>query len=266
MNWLIFLSVWMLTTASPAEAWRCRAGRVDLLVIGDSQTGTPDHKSYFGNYLQRCLQEKKVSFVTYGRGSTRPEHWLDNDEKDQVTTIMRNSFHEEVNLGWGAMVPLCQKRLDPMIEAHRPEKVMAFFGDNFILHSREEITKQSRALVKVIRDRGITFQNCYFLTATYEMEVPSNPRNPDKNYQNTLDVDIAIRDAVGSECQVIDGLALMKNSPLLSDQASGFKLKRVQTDGESDCFGKSENDNVHYCGEAAREFATQVCEKLTSRF
>jgi len=255
---LLVVSLILSFVTQSAYAWRCREKKVDLLVIGDSQTGTPGKKSYFGNFFQRCLKSKDIRFATYGRGSTRPEHWLYSDDKDQVTTIKRDQFDEEINLGWGVMVPECKRRLDPMITAHRPKKVMAFFGDNFILHSKEEITKQSQDLVNLIRSRGIEYQNCYYLTATNEMDVPSNPRNPDKNYQNTLDIVIAIRAAVGDRCQVIDGLNLMKDSPLLKD----LKFKRVQSAGETDCFGNSENDNVHYCGDAARELANNVCDIL----
>jgi hypothetical protein len=244
-------------SAMPAGAYDSTKNlkKVELLVVGDSQTGTPGSKSYFGNFFQRCLKEKKVNFVTYGRGSTRPEHWLNNGEKDQVTTIMRNAVDEEVNLGWGPLVPRSQKRLKPLMRTHRPEKVMAFFGDNFILHPRAEIMSQSQQWVQAVRAWGISRENCFFLTATYEMEVESNPKNPDKNYRNTLDVDLAIRDAIGSDCRVIDGLEVMNDSKLLQNG----KLKRIQPEGETDCFGKSANDNVHYCGEAARELADHVC-------
>jgi hypothetical protein len=251
---LVFLQI--VTTLS--HAWPCREKKVEILVIGDSQTGTVGSKSYFGNFIQRCLKSHGLRFVTYGRGSTRPEHWLDSDALDQVTTIKRDADHEEVNLGWGAMVPECKRRLQPMLKAHRPEKVLAFFGDNFLLHSPESIAKQSQDLVRVIRSHGVSYENCFFLTATYEMEVAGTPRFSHKNLKNTMDVDFAIRQAVGDQCQVIDGLEVMKDSPLLVDS----KLKRVQSDGHTDCFGKSENDNIHYCGDAAKELADQVCERL----
>ena len=239
-------------------AWPCREKKVEILAIGDSQTGTVGSKSYFGNYIQQCLKAQGKRFVTYGRGSTRPEHWLYSDTLDQVTTIKRDFQHEEVNLGWGAMVPECKRRLEPMLRAHRPKKVLAFFGDNFLLHPASEIAKQSQELVQVIRSHGISFENCFFLTATYEMQVPATPRFSHKTLKNTMDVDFAIRQAVGDQCQVIDGLEVMKDSPLLVDS----KLKRVQSDGHTDCFGKSENDNIHYCGDAAKELADQVCERL----
>ena len=73
-----------------------------------------------------------------------------------------------------------------------------------------------------------------------------------------MDVDFAIRQAIGDQCQVIDGLDLMRNSLLLVDS----RLKRVQPEGQADCFGKSENDNIHYCGEAAKEMANKVCDLI----
>jgi hypothetical protein len=257
MRLVLFLFFCHCSFAS-ASIWPCREKKVDLLVIGDSQTGTVGSKSFFGNFIQKCLNAKVKRFVTYGRGSTRPEHWLYSDELDKVTTIRRDPQHEEVNLGWGAMVPDCKRRLEPMMKAHRPNKVLAFFGDNFLLHPSESIAKQSQDLVRVIRSHGISFENCYFLTATYEMQVPATPRFPHKTLKNTMDVDFAIRQAIGDQCQVIDGLDLMRNSLLLVDS----RLKRVQPEGQADCFGKSENDNIHYCGEAAKEMANKVCDLI----
>lgn len=247
--------------ATDANAWGCREKKTDLLIIGDSQTGTVGSKSYFGNHFRNCLNRKKVNFVSYARGSTRPEHWLYSADLDKITTIRRDPQHEEVNLGWGAMVPECKRRLEPMLKAHRPKKVLAFFGDNFLLHPSASIAKQSQDLVRVIRARGIGFEDCYFLTATYEMQVPSTPRFPHKTFKNTMDVDFAIRQAIGDQCQVIDGLELMRDSPFLEDS----KLKRVQPEGQTDCFGKAENDNIHYCGEAAKELADKACEFIFKR-
>jgi hypothetical protein len=254
----LILSSLLVVFSKDASAWRCRENKVDLLLIGDSQTGTVGSQSYFGNHVRHCLNHKKVNFVSYARGSTRPEHWLYSDDLDQVTTIRRDPQNEEVNVGWGAMVPECKRRLEPMLKAHQPKKVLAFFGDNFLLHPAENIAKQSQDLVKVIRAHGISFEDCYFLTATYEMQVPATPRFPHKTLKNTLDVDLAIRQAIGDQCQVIDGLELMSDSPLLVDS----KLMRVQSNGQRDCFGKAENDNIHYCGDAAQELAEKVCERL----
>lgn len=255
----LFLFLGLILTSSSSFAWRCRAEKVNVLVIGDSQTGTPNSKSYFGNFLQQCLKNKGESFVTYGRGGTRPIHWLDNSDMDLVTTIQRDNFNEEKNIGWGKMVPLCKRRLAPMLRRHSPQKVLVFFGDNLLLHPQDYIASQSKKMVEVIRSTGIPFNECFFLTPTYEMEVESQRNMPGKNLDNTKAVNAIIKAAVGNRCQVIDGLELMENSPLLLESKL---FKRSQSTGQTDCFGKSANDNIHFCGDAAQEMANKVCDIL----
>lgn len=256
---MTFLALILLMLPSVSLAWKCRVPRVNLLVIGDSQTGTPGSKSFFGNFLQRCLRDRGEKFVIYGRGGTRPIHWLDNADMDKVTTIQRDFSHEEKNIGWGAMVPECKRRLDPMIKKHHPKKVLVFFGDNLLLHPEDYISSQVKSMVELIRSRGIDYQNCFFLTPTYEMEVSVQRNMPGKNFENTKTVNAFIKKAVGDRCQILDGLELMKDSPLV---LGANLLKRSQPQGETDCFGERSNDNIHYCGDAAQELAQKVCEEL----
>jgi hypothetical protein len=251
----------IILAPSLSFAWRCRAEKVDVLAIGDSQTGTPNSKSYFGNFLQRCLKEKGERFVTYGRGGTRPIHWLDNADMDIVTTIQRDNLNEEKNIGWGKMVPLCKRRLAPMLRRHAPQKVLVFFGDNLLLHPEDYIASQAKKMVEVIRSHGIPFHKCFFLTPTYEMEVESQRNMPGKNIENTKAVNAIIKTAVSDKCQFIDGLELMENSPYLLESKL---FKRSQPQGQTDCFGKSANDNIHFCGDAAQELANKVCEIVDS--
>ena len=242
-----------------AQAWPWQKEKVKILAIGDSQTGTPGKKSYFGNFLQRCLNENNEKFVTYGRGGTRPIHWIDNADMDIVTTIQRDSKNEEKNIGWGLMVPEYKRRLEPMMKKHNPKKILVFFGDNLLLHPENYVASQSNKMVDIIRAHGISGQNCFFLTPTYEMEVNEKRNMPGKNFENTKVVIDYIKSAVKDKCQVIDGLELMKDSPLLL-QSKLFK--RVQSNGDADCFGESANDNIHYCGDVAQELATKVCSML----
>lgn len=257
MNIPIF--IFMILGSTLAEAWPWQKDKVNILAIGDSQTGTPGKKSYFGNFLQRCLSDNKEKFVTYGRGGTRPIHWIDNSDMDIVTTIQRDPKNEEKNIGWGLMVPEYKRRIDPMLAKHSPKKMLVFFGDNLLLHPEEYVSNQSRKIVDIIRAHGIAEKNCFFLTPTYEMEVLEKRNMPGKNFENTKTVIDYIKKAVTHKCQVIDGLELMKDSSLLLENKL---FKRQQSNGDDDCFGESSNDNIHICGDVARDLADKVCQML----
>jgi hypothetical protein len=91
------------------------------------------------------------------------------------------------------------------------------------------------------------------------MEVAEKRNMPGKNYETTKTVIEYIKKSVANRCQVIDGLELMKDSPLLLENKL---FKRQQSNGELDCFGDSANDNIHYCGDVAEELAEKVCGKF----
>lgn len=237
----------------------CEVDPVDFLIIGDSQTGATWATGYFGNYLQKCLKDKAgpASFAIYARGGTQPIHWMTSSSLDKIETIQRDETHNHLNLGTN--VPLCKKRIGPMLEAHNPTKFMAFFGDNLLSLTPAEIQKQFKDLVTKIKEKNISYENCTFLTPTYEMEVREHRNVPGKNLANTQKVIENIKLVMKDQCQIIDGLELMKSSPYFKDNL----LKRIQRADGAGCIGASSNDNIHLCGEAAFDFANRVCEKLS---
>jgi len=250
-----------LAPAVSAET-ACDVPPVDLLVIGDSQTGAFWGSSYYGNFLQKCLSDDfknkpkpRGSFAIYGRGGTQPSHWLSNGGLDKISTIQRDAENNHKNIGANDQVPLCKRRLKPMLEAHRPRRVLAFFGDNLLTASDAAIKGQFEMLIKTIKDYGIGAQDCFIMTPTYEMEIMKKRNVAYKNSANTLKVTNAIKDAVGNKCRLINGLELMKGSPLLNSTL----LRRIQSDGMAGCLGDAGNDNIHVCGEAARDLADRVC-------
>lgn len=240
----------------------CDAKPVDLLVLGDSQTGASWASSYHGNFLQRCLADPSHpagSFAIYGRGGTAPAHWLDGG-LDAIPTIQRDNRSHHLNLGAGEQVPRCKTRLRPMLEAHRPRRVLAFFGDNVLGASSAEIARQFDRLTSAIAAAGIKPADCFIMTPTYEMAVQRRRNVAAKDLAATRKVRDAARSAVGTRCRFVDGLALMDASPHL-DKAAGT-LARAQSAGMSGCLGASGNDNVHVCGEAAKDLAGRVCALL----
>jgi hypothetical protein len=235
-------------------SWGCESNPVDILLVGDSQTGASWSKSYFGNFVQECLGD---SFTVYGRGGTSPSSWVGKGNLDNVETIMRSPIHRQLNLGSGDQVQLCQKRLLPMIEAHKPKKLLLFFGDNLIASSDEEIVSQLEKTMKTIEESGLSPKDCYFLTPTYEMEVATKRNVTRKNFENTLRITLAIKKTIIGHCQHINGLELMKSSAYLTKNQL---LKRVEIPGLTGCGGAAVNDNIHVCGQAARDLANKVCE------
>jgi hypothetical protein len=231
---------------------------VDVLTIGDSQSGATWAKSYFGNFLATCL---KGNFVTYARGGTVPANWLGNGGMDQIETIQRTSLNPHQNIGSKEMVPECKKRIAPMLAAHNPKKVLYQFGSNMIGSTDQVVKKQVDLLMKATSENGIAPQNCFFMTASYEMEVTNRRNVPTRNLQTSLKINQLISEAINGRCQIINGLELMKDSPYFDQKDL---LKRVIIKGLPGCGGSAVNDNVHICGEAARDMAERVCSILNS--
>jgi hypothetical protein len=235
---------------------------VDLLVLGDSQTGATWSKSYFGNYLQMCLKDQVSEtgdFVIYGRGGTQPQHWVKNKGLDKIETIQRDQDNNHKNIGSLEAVPLEKKRIGPMLQTLQPKKVLLFFGDNLLVDSHETILGQFKEILSFIKSNKISSADCFLLTPTFEMEVKSKRNVTYKNIENTKKVIAAIKIAAVGSCQVIDGLEVMKESPYY---LSPNLLKRVDVAGRNGCTGGSSNDNIHICGESARYLAQAVCNKL----
>lgn len=239
-------------------AWACDPTPVDILLIGDSQTGASWSKSYFGNFVQQCLGQ---SFAIYGRGGTVPASWIGKGGLDNVETIQRDPEHNQLNIGSGDLVPLCKKRLPSMIETHRPKKLVLFFGDNLIANSDEEIVSQIDKAMNTISANGVSPKDCFFITPTYEMEVATKRNVTRKNFENTYRINQAIKETIEGRCAFLDGLDLMQTSPYLLENKL---LKRVQIPGLAGCSGAASNDNIHVCGEAARDLASRVCKQLQS--
>ena len=236
---------------------------LDLLVIGDSQTGASWSNSYFGNFFQACLKspsETPQDFVIYGRAGTEPNDWLGNPAGlDSTETIQRDSDHNQLNIGSGEDVPLYKKRLPEMLETHHPKRVVVFLGDNMLTESTAEISTQFTSFLKVLFAHEIQAKDCFFITPTFQMEVATKRNVPSKNFVNTLKVIQAIKQAIQDKCTVLDGTEIMKKTSYYLDNDT---LKRVLIPGLAGCSGASANDNVHICGEAARELANQVCATL----
>jgi hypothetical protein len=246
----------LLSLAGAGARTECPDRAVDVLVLGDSQTGGSWATSYFGNFLQACLKSHPLgpSFAVYGRGGTQPVDWLNRKSLDSVDVVYRdrNENHKVLR---GTGTPECYKRLNPLLSGHRPKKIVLFFGDNLLSAESREIRRQYRLLIREIREAGIAPADCLLLTPTFEMEVSSKRNVPSKNLANTEKVLAAIRAETGDECRILDGLELMKGSRLLK----GETLKRIAVEGTGGCFQAAANDNIHICGEAARELANRVC-------
>lgn len=233
-------------------------GPVDLLVVGDSQTGASWSRSYFGNFLQQCL---KGDFMIYGRGGTVPSNWLNNGGMDKIETIQRDPDHGHLSIGNLDQVPDCKKRIEPMIRIHNPKKVLFQFGGNYIASSDEVIALQTEELMKTVVRSGLSFEQCFYLTPTFEMEVSTQRNVPLRDLKNVKRITKVISEALKGRCQLIDGVEIMKSSEFFDGKEL---LKRIKVDGLSGCFGPAVNDNVHVCGEAARDWAERVCTILNT--
>lgn len=257
MKHLVFLTISLISVAS---ALAC--DKVDFVAIGDSQTGATWGHAYFGNFLQKCLKEnvsKTGTFKIYGRGGTVPSNWMHASSMDKIETIERDLENNHKNIGSGDAVPACKKRIGAILDAHQPKKVLVFFGDNLISNTPEEIVAEFKSIAAVV-SKKIKSENCFFLTPTYEMEVATKRNVKLKSRANNIKVISAIMEAVGSTCHVIDGEEVMKDSQYFIE---GGKLKRIAADEIPGCFGSAANDNIHLCGEAAREFANRACKIIS---
>lgn len=248
----ILLSIVSLSLRAQSEC----TGPVDLMVVGDSQFGATWSKSYTGNFLQHCL---KGQFVVYARGGTIASNWLGKGGMDQIETIQRDSQNEHLNIGSQGSVPLCKKRISPMIDAHLPKKVLFEFGGNYIAQTDEFIANDIKLLMETVKSKGISEKNCFFLHQTYEMEVATKRNVPLKNIQNIKRILSVISKELEGRCQLINGLELMNESAFFDGKEL---LKRIPIEGRSGCMGAAMNDNAHICGEAARDFAERICHIL----
>ena len=230
-------------------------GPKDLLVLGDSQTGATWSRSYFGNFLQQCLIG---NFVILGKGGSNPSTWYKGG-LENVEIVKRDSVNAHLNLGPGPTLPLCQKRIPEMIDTYNPKKILFFFGDNMIESSDQEIKKEIFDLLEIISKKNIPRENCFFLTPSFEMEVKTKRNVTRKNLSNTERIRDIIANNLLNKCQHIDGLEIMKTSSYYDGKEL---LRRVLIQGKAGCGGAAENDNIHICGEAAKDFAEKVCTIL----
>lgn len=227
---------------------------IDLLVVGDSQTGATWSRSYTGDFLTECLQG---NFVFYGRGGTIPANWLEAGGMDHIETVQRTPNQHHQIIGNKELVPLCKKRIEPMLAAHKPQKVLYQFGGNLITSSDKEIQNNIEQLMSVTVQAGIAPEHCYFLAPSFEMEVSTHRNVPARDLVAVRRVNGLILKAIKDRCTFIDGTELMKDSPFFDGKEY---LKRILIEGKPGCGGKAINDNVHICGKSAQDLAERVCQ------
>lgn len=228
----------------------------DTIVVGDSQVGATWSRTYVGNYLQKCLQG---DFYIYGRGGTTVASWIGNGSLDKIETIERTKEYNHKNIGKLDAVPLCKKRIENIIDAHRPRKVVFNFGGNMIGQTDLQIKNQIVRLMKIVNDNNIAPADCFFITPTYEMEVESNRNVPARNLENVLKVTNSIKNALNKQCTLLSGIEIMKDSPYF-DGKELLKREIIASDGG--CAGAAKNDNVHICGKAALDYAIRLCDLI----
>jgi hypothetical protein len=231
---------------------------VDLLLIGDSQVGATWAKSYTGNFLQQCL---KGRFVIYGRGATIPGNWFGNGGMDQIETIQRDADNAHLNIGSLDQVPLCKKRMEAMLPAHSPKRIVFSFGGNYIGKTIDEkkVKQEISRLMEIIAQYDYREDQCFFVGPTFEMEVRERRNVAHRDLTGVMKIDSIVRPLLSGKCQFLSGVDLMRSSPYVDGKEL---LKRVQIPGASGCAGAAENDNVHVCGEAARDYAQRLCDRL----
>lgn len=232
------------------------SGPVDVLVVGDSQSGAAWSRSYLGDFLQQCL---KGNFVMYGRGGTVPGNWIGIGGMDKIETIQRDPQNQHLSIGSLNKVPDCKKRILPMLESHMPHKLLLQFGGNYTAVANDIIGKQIEELMQTVEKGGVTPDRCFFLTPTYEMEVATNRNVPLRDLKNVRRITQVISENLKGRCQLIDSVELMKDSYYFDGKEL---LKRIKIEGRSGCMGLAVNDNVHVCGAAAKDWAERVCAIL----
>ena len=252
---IIFISAFISSVAGFTQ--ECSAP-VDLLVVGDSQSGATWSRSYLGDFLQQCL---KGNFVMYGRGGTVPANWIGKGGMDKVETIQRDPQTEHLSIGNLDKVPECKKRILPMLKSHLPQKLLLQFGGNYTAVANEIIATQIEELMQNVEKGGVTPQRCFFLTPTYEMEVATHRNVPLRDLKNVKRITQVITENLKGRCQLIDSVELMKDSEFFDGKEL---LKRVKIEGRSGCLGLAVNDNVHVCGAAAKDWAERVCSIMNN--
>jgi hypothetical protein len=249
----------LATLAAPASpGLRASDSEMDLLILGDSQTGGSWATSYFGDFLQKCLSGKPaLRFAAYARGGTQMIQWTTSAASDSVPTVYRDRETPRKILG-RAEVPVTLKRARSLLKLHHPKAVLLQFGDNLLSLTEPAIEAQTRELLDEVEAAGLDADTCFFATPTHEMAVRTRRNVPAKNLENTLKVKRAIERASKGRCTLLDGIALLANSPLLENGT----LKRVAIAETLGCSGSAVNDNTHACGEAAKAWAEAVCQAL----
>jgi hypothetical protein len=254
----LMISITLIGSPSTAGTANCTGPQVDLLILGDSQTGGSWATSYFGDFLQKCLAQKRhLRFAAYARGGTQMTQWVQSKALDHIPTVYRDAETPRKILG-GKEIPVCWKRARSLIEIHRPTGVLLQFGDNLLSLDATTTETQTKDLLKIVEAAGIPPERCFFATPTYEMAVQAKRNVPAKNLANTLKVRSAIERASKGRCTLVDGTALLAASPLLDRDL----LARVPVEGTTGCLGKAVNDNTHTCGAAARAWAEAVCSAI----
>ena len=133
------------------------------------------------------------------------------------------------------------------------------FGGNYIGKTIDEakVKKEIIRTMEVIQSHGLTQEQCFFVSPTFEMEVATQRNVPHRDLVAVMKVTDIIRPLLKDKCQLVEGTTLMQDSALLNEKKY---LRRVQVPGSSGCSGPALNDNVHTCGEAASEMAHKLCE------
>jgi hypothetical protein len=253
MKKILIFPLLLLSSLSFAQSTQ----RVDLLIIGDSQIGATWGRTYFGNFLQECLAG---NFLILGKGGSVLSHWLGSGGLDKNEIVQRDPENKHLNLGAGDAVPLFKKRLSPMLDTYNPQKVMLSFGGNYTASSEAQITKDIENTMQLLTEKGISSEDCYFFTPSYEMEVADHRSVVLRDLKNILRITSVIESTLSGRCQLIKGTELMKSSPYFDEKR--ILLKREPIAGSSDCSGASANDNAHVCGKAAQDMANRVCKLM----
>lgn len=247
----------LLLTKAYAE---CEHDR-DLVIIGDSQIGATWSRSYIGNYLNECLKhESNLNYVIYGRGATTIGNWIDRTHLDHIEVIQRTRSNPHENIGAHQAVPMCKKRLDSILKSHLPQTLVLSFGGNWIGQDEKVIRQEINKAVNIINKQSATLAKCYFITPTFEMAVDQRRSVPRRTLEAVKQVTEIIHEQLQGHCQLINGVDLMADSSLLDKKTN--TLKRIPIPSDTGCSGAAVNDNVHVCGEAAREMAYKICEKI----
>jgi hypothetical protein len=180
---------------------------------------------------------------------------------DHIETIQRDSLNSHINLGSADKVPGCKKRLEQMLPPHQAKRIAFSFGGNYIgkTINVEQVKKETTDLVKLIQQHGYKQESCFYIGPSFEMEVRDRRNIAHRDLAAVEKINAILRPILDGNCQFISGIDLMRSSPYFDGKEL---LRRVQVAGANGCAGAAENDNVHICGEAARDYALRLCEVL----